>query len=168
VVTMTSVAIVVGAVALERIVELAVSRRNERRLRARGGREHGAGHYPVMVLLHVLLLVGCLVERGPLLPVMLVIAVLAQALRWWAIGSLGEHWCTRVIVVPDAPRVVRGPYRFFPHPNYVAVVIEGLALPLVHSAWITAIAFTVANACLLAVRIRTEDRALTAMRPAWT
>ena len=91
---------------------------------------------------------------------MLALAVAAQALRWWCITTLGHRWNTRVIVVPDTPLVRGGPYRFLHHPNYVAVVLEGIALPLVHTAWITAVCFTVANAWLLAVRIRVENAAL--------
>jgi methyltransferase len=86
--------------------------------------------------------------------------VASQGLRWWCIATLGRRWNTRVIVVPDLPLVRSGPYRFFRHPNYVAVVVEGVALPLVHAAWITAVTFTVLNAGLLAVRIRAEDAAL--------
>ena len=84
----------------------------------------------------------------------------AQALRWWCITTLGRRWNTRVIVVPGLPPVTRGPYRLFSHPNYVAVVVEGVALPLVHGAWITAAVFTVLNAALLSVRIRVENAAL--------
>jgi len=84
----------------------------------------------------------------------------AQALRWWCIRTLGPQWNTRIIVVPGLALVGGGPYRFFRHPNYVAVVVEGVALPLVHSAWVTALVFTVLNAALLTVRIRVEDRAL--------
>ena len=90
----------------------------------------------------------------------LALAVASQALRWWCITSLGRHWSTRVLVVPGDELVTRGPYRFLRHPNYVAVVVEGVALPLVHTAWITATAFTVLNAVLLRTRIRVEDRAL--------
>jgi methyltransferase len=88
------------------------------------------------------------------------VVVLAQALRWWCITVLGPRWNTRVIVVPGLPLVERGPYRWLRHPNYVAVVLEGVALPLVHSAWITAVAFTVVNAGLLRVRISSENAAL--------
>jgi hypothetical protein len=91
---------------------------------------------------------------------MLALVLAAQALRWWCIVTLGRQWNTRVIVVPGLPRVTGGPYRFLSHPNYVAVVIEGFALPLVHSAWITALVFTLCNAVLLSVRIRVENRAL--------
>jgi methyltransferase len=91
---------------------------------------------------------------------MLALLAASQALRWWCIATLGRQWNTRVIVVPGTLRVTGGPYRLIPHPNYVAVVMEGLALPLTHSAWTTAVVFTLLNACLLATRIRTEDAAL--------
>jgi methyltransferase len=156
------------AVGLERVAELVVSNRNAAWSLSRGGVETGRGHYPPMVLLHTGLLVGALAEvwlrRPELSPAlgltMLALVVLSQALRWWCITTLGRRWNTRVIVVPGLAPVTGGPYRFMSHPNYVAVVVEGIALPLVHSAWITAIAFTVLNAALLTVRIRTEDAAL--------
>jgi methyltransferase len=91
---------------------------------------------------------------------MLAVVVLAQALRWWCIRTLGPQWNTRVIVVPGMPRVTGGPYRWMKHPNYVAVVVEGIALPLVHTAWITAVVFTVLNAWVLRVRLADENRAL--------
>jgi methyltransferase len=94
---------------------------------------------------------------------MLTVVVAAQVLRWWCITSLGSQWNTRVIVISDAPRVTGGPYRFIPHPNYVAVVLEGIALPLVHSAWLTAIVFTVLNALLLHTRIKVENNALASL-----
>lgn len=160
--------LLVGAVAGERLVELVVARRNLAWSRAQGGIEVGFGHYPVMVVLHVGLLLGCLVEVAvldrPFLPwlgwPMVAVLVAAQALRWWCIASLGYRWNTRVIVIPGAPRISGGPYRVFSHPNYVAVVAEGIALPLVHSAWITAVVFTALNAALLTVRTRTENTAL--------
>jgi methyltransferase len=165
---MTWVVVLVAAVGVERLAEMAISRRNTAWSMARGGREYGAGHYPVMVALHVGLLAGIVVEvavRRPeptpaLVVPMLVLVAGAQALRWWCIAVLGRQWNTRVIVVPGLPRVTGGPYRFLAHPNYVAVVVEGLALPLACSAWVTAVLFTVANAALLAVRIRTEERAI--------
>jgi methyltransferase len=160
--------VLVLAVGLERVAELVVSQRNAALSLARGGVEAGRGHYPFMVVLHTGLLVGALVEvwmRRPdtaavLAWVMLVLVAASQALRWWCIATLGRQWNTRVIVVPGAARVTGGPYRWIPHPNYVAVVVEGLALPLVHSAWITAVVFTALNGVLLATRIRTEDAAL--------
>lgn len=158
----------IAAVAAERVAELVVSQRNLAWSRARGGMEFGAGHYPAMVVLHTVLLVGCLAEVAVLnrsfIPVlgwsMLAIVVAAQGLRWWCITTLGPQWNTRVVVVPGAPRVAAGPYRFLPHPNYVAVAAEGLALPLVHTAWITAAVFTVLNAVLMVVRIGAENAAL--------
>lgn len=162
----------IGAVALERLAELVVARRNERWSRAQGGVETGAGHYPVMVALHTGLLVGALLEVGlgsrPFVAAlgwpMLVLVIGSQALRWWCIATLGRQWNTRILVVPGAPRITGGPYRRVPHPNYVAVVVEGAALPLVHTAWLTAVAFTVLNAALLRTRIAAENRALLALR----
>jgi len=160
--------LLIAVVACERVAELIVSNRNLAWSRTRGGIEFGAGHYPVMVVLHTGLLVGCLAEvawlHRPFLPSlgwpMLAIVVAAQALRWWCITTLGRQWNTRVVVVPGAPRVSGGPYRLIPHPNYVAVIAEGVALPLVHTAWITALVFTVLNAALLTTRITTENNAL--------
>ncbi|HEX3589100.1 MAG TPA: isoprenylcysteine carboxyl methyltransferase family protein [Pseudonocardiaceae bacterium] len=162
--------ILVFAVGLERLAELVVAKRNLAWSLARGGRESGFGHYPFMVALHTGLLAGCVLEvwlgGRPFIPVlgwpMLVLALGSQALRWWCIRALGPQWNTRVIVVPNAGRVTGGPYRFLNHPNYVAVVVEGAALPLVHTAWLTALCFTVLNAVLLTVRIRTENSALAA------
>lgn len=158
----------VAAVGLERLAELVVSTRNLRWSRARGGREYGRGHYPAMVVLHTWLLLACVLESGllhrPILAAlawpMVAVVLLAQALRWWCITTLGPRWNTRVVVVPGLPLVARGPYRWLSHPNYVAVVAEGIALPLVGSAWITALTFTVLNAALLRTRIRTENAAL--------
>ena len=161
-------AVLVAVVGLERVAELVVSNRNAAWAFARGGRESGRGHYPAMVVLHTALLVGAVVEVlaldrafHPLLGwAMLALVLGSQALRWWCIRTLGHQWNTRVVVVPGAGRVTTGPYRWFAHPNYVAVVVEGVALPLVHTAWVTALVFTVLNAALLAVRLRAEERAL--------
>ncbi|NTW40433.1 MAG: hypothetical protein HGA44_11205 [Cellulomonadaceae bacterium] len=162
--------LVVAATALERLAELVVSQRNARWSFARGGVEHGRGHFPAMVALHSALLVACIVEvhvaGRPFVPAIgwpaLVLVIASQALRWWCIATLGRRWNTRVVVVPGLPLVDSGPYRWLRHPNYVAVVVEGLALPLVHTAWVTALTFTVLNAVLLLrFRIPTEERALT-------
>jgi methyltransferase len=172
---MTSLAwysVLIALVVLERLAELVVSRRHAGWALSRGGVEHGRGHYPWMVLLHTGLLVACLGEAWildrPFNPAvgwtMLAVVVAAQALRWWCILTLGRRWNTRVIVVPGMPLVARGPYRRLRHPNYVAVVAEGIALPLVHGSWVTALVFTLLNAWLLTVRIRTEDRALEPLR----
>jgi methyltransferase len=161
--------VLVALVGLERLAELVVSRRNAAwSLEQPGGFETGRGHYPVMVVLHTGLLVGMLVEAWVVRPdvaaalagTMLVLVVASQGLRWWCIATLGRRWNTRVIVVPELPLVRSGPYRFLGHPNYVAVVVEGFALPLVHAAWVTALVFSVANAALLTVRLRVENSAL--------
>jgi len=163
--------LLIVAVACERLAELVVSQRNLAWSRARGGVEFGGGHYPVMVALHSGLLAACLIEaialHRPFIPalgwVMLAIVLAAQALRWWCIGTLGRQWNTRVVVVPGAARVAGGPYRFLAHPNYVAVIAEGAALPLVHTAWITALVFSVLNAALLTTRIKVENAALASL-----
>jgi methyltransferase len=156
------------AVGIERLAELIVSKRNARWAFAHGGKEFGHDHYPLMVTIHSALLLGCVAEVqalhrpfiGWLGWPMLGVVAFSQALRWWCVATLGHRWNTLVIVVPHAPLVRRGPYRWLRHPNYVAVVAEGLALPLVHTAWLTAAAFTLANAVLLTVRIRVENAAL--------
>jgi methyltransferase len=168
---MTWYLLLIGAVVVERIAEVVVAERHRSASQQRGGVEFGAGHYPVMVALHTALLAGCLLEpvalHRPFIPVlgwsMLAIVIAAQALRWWCITTLGYQWNTRVIVIPGAARVTGGPYRFLPHPNYVAVIAEGVALPLVHTAWITAMLFSVLNAVLLRRRIHVENAALASL-----
>ena len=160
--------LLIVAVGIERLVELLVAKNNARWALAHGGKEFGRNHYPDMVALHTALLVGCIVEvwvvHRPFIPALgwptLAVAALSQVLRWWCVTTLGRRWNTRVITMPDSPLVRRGPYRWLHHPNYVVVVTEGLALPLIHAAWLTAIGFTVANALLLTVRIRVENSAL--------
>ena len=160
-------------IAFERVAELAVSQRHAAESLRQGGMESGRGHFPVMVALHTGLLIGCWAEPLALhrvfLPAlfwpMFALVVGANALRWWCIATLGPRWSARVIVMPGIPLVRTGPYRWFAHPNYVAVVVEGAALPLAGSAWITACTFTVANAALLTVRLRCETRALAAAAP---
>jgi methyltransferase len=166
--SLTAFTVLVILVGLERLAELVVSNRNAAWSLERAGVEYGRGHYPFMVVLHSGFLVAMLVEAWVVRPdvsaalawSMLALVLLSQALRWWCIATLGPRWNTRVIVVPGLPRVTGGPYRFFSHPNYVAVVVEGIALPMVHAAWITALAFTVLNAVLLTVRIGVENTAL--------
>jgi methyltransferase len=156
------------AVGVERLVELRVSAVNLKWSRERGGVERGRRHFRVMTVLHAALLVGCVLEvvllDRPFLPwlgwPMLAVVVAAQGLRWWVIATLGHQWNVRVVVVPGLPRVTGGPFRLLHHPNYVAVVAEGIALPLVHDAWLTALLFSLANAVLLTVRVRCENAAL--------
>jgi methyltransferase len=155
-------------ICLERVAELAVSARHAAASLARGGAESGRGHVPTMVALHAALIAGCWIEpivtHATFLPAlawpMIALVIAANALRWWCIATLGPRWSARVIVLPGEPLVRTGPYRWFAHPNYVAVIVEGAALPLAGSAWITAAGFTVLNAALLTVRIRCESRAL--------
>jgi len=154
--------------ALERIGELVLSRRNARRAFARGAVEVGQRHYRVMAVFHTLFLVACAVEPivwphaypAALGAAALAGAVAAQALRYWAIATLGERWNVRIIVLPGAAPVVAGPYRWVRHPNYVAVVLEMLCVPLIHGAFVTALAFSLGNGLLLLVRIRAEEAAL--------
>ncbi len=171
---MTWYVALVAATAVERLVELVVSTRNARWSFDRGGVESGRGHFPAMVALHSGLLVACVAEvvlaDRPFLPwlgwPMLAVVVASQVLRWWCVTTLGTRWNTRIIIVPGLPLVAGGPYRWLRHPNYVAVVAEGVALPLVHTAWVTALCFTVLNAVLLLrFRIPAEERAL-ALLPA--
>jgi methyltransferase len=152
----------------ERVGELLLSRRNARIALARGGREAGAAHFPAMAALHGLFLPACALEvlllrrpfPGALGWTALGASLAAQGLRWWAIASLGWRWNVRVIVVPGEPPVRRGPYRFVRHPNYIAVALEMVCVPLVHGAWMCALLFSALNAAVLRVRIRDEERAL--------
>ena len=157
-----------GVVVLERVVELAITRRNRAWALAQGGVEVGADHYAWMVVVHTLFLIACptevwLLER-PFVPglalAMALLLVLTMGLRYWAIATLGKRWTTRVVCVPGLPVVTGGPYRLFRHPNYLAVVVEIFALPLVHGAWLTAAAFSVANLFVLRTRIAVEEAAL--------
>ncbi|MBP1635001.1 MAG: Isoprenylcysteine carboxyl methyltransferase family protein [Acidobacteria bacterium] len=160
--------VLVIAVAAERVVELLISARNGRRARARGAVEAGRGHYPVMVAVHAAFLAACPLEvwrlHRPWLPAlglpMLALVVGAQALRYWVVRTLHGRWTTRVLYVPGDPLVTGGPYRWMRHPNYLAIVIEMAALPLVHTAWIAAVVFSAANAALLRRRIAAEERLL--------
>ncbi|MGH8907972.1 MAG: isoprenylcysteine carboxyl methyltransferase family protein [Egibacteraceae bacterium] len=166
----TLLVLAVGGV---RLIELAVSARHSRWARARGGVEYGRGHYPALIAVHVGLFAGMLIEvqvaARPFLPVlgwpMLALVLASHALLWWCIRTLGPRWNTRVIVIPGMPLVASGPYRWLRHPNYAAVVVEGVALPLVHTAWLTALAFTLVNGVVLAVRIRVENAALALASP---
>ncbi|WNG29781.1 hypothetical protein F0U62_41570 [Cystobacter fuscus] len=157
-----------GFIVVERLFELVLSARNARRALAQGGREVGQGHYRVMTVLHTAFLLACAGEvlvfqrtfPGALGWAALVGAVAAQALRYWAISTLGERWNTRIIFIPEAQPVTSGPYRFVRHPNYVAVILEMACIPLIHGGYLTALLFSVANAVLLSVRIRAEEAAL--------
>ena len=156
-------------VALERLAELRLSRRNENRLYELGAREHAAGHFIAMQLLHTLWFVSIVAEVTLLRPsfqlwvsvLAAVCFVIGQCLRYAAIHALGGRWTVRVLTLPGAAPVTRGIYRYLRHPNYLGVILEIAALPLMHSAWRSALIFSLANAALLAVRIRKEEHALT-------
>jgi methyltransferase len=154
-------------ICVERVAELAVARRHARWSLQRGAREFGQGHYPAIVAVHCALLAGCLAEpplaHRPFIPAlgapMLALVLLAQPARLWCIKALGPRWNTRVLVIPDAALIRTGPYRYLRHPGYITAAVEGAALPLVHTAWLTCVCFTIANAAILTVRIRCEAAA---------
>jgi methyltransferase len=156
------------ALACQRLAELAVSRRHERALRERGAVEHARGQMPVMIALHAGWLVAMLAEVFVLERTFepwlgasaLAVLAVGQGLRLWAISALGERWTVRVLTWPGEHAVASGPFRYIRHPNYLGVWLETVALPLVHGGVITAAVFGVAQAAMLAVRIRAEERAL--------
>ena len=160
---MSALYAVVGFIVAQRLAELVYSTRNERRLKARGACEAGAGHYPLIVALHAAWLVALVLTVPPAtpanLPLLGVFAAL-QAVRVWVIASLGERWTTRVIVLPGAPLVAKGPYRYLRHPNYAVVCGEIAVTPLMFGAWQMAAVFSVLNLALLRHRVRVEEAAL--------
>lgn len=158
---------VIALVALQRVVELVHAARNTRALLAAGGIEQGAAHYPLLVILHSAWLIALLVTvpaGQPALWPLLAVFLLLQAARVWVIASLGRFWTTRVITLPDAPLVRRGPYRWSRHPNYLVVALEIAVLPLAFGAWELAVLFSLLNAAVLARRIQVEERAIAPRR----
>jgi methyltransferase len=154
----------------QRLSELAVSRRNRQWAMSRGGIEAGRGQYPVVVALHALFFLSLVAEHrflprdwSPIWPFWLGVLIVSQLLRAWSMLSLGRYWNSRVIVIPGERPVLKGPYRFIRHPNYVAVVVEILAIPTLCGAYLTAAVFSVLNALVLFWRIREEERALDLM-----
>jgi methyltransferase len=154
--------VILALVTVQRLSELWLSRRNTRRLLAQGAREHGSGHYPLIVAVHALWLASLwwLALSRPVDGFWLGIFVLLEVARLWVLATLGPRWTTRIIVLPDAPLVRGGPYRFVNHPNYWVVIGEIAALPLVFGLWQVALVFTLLNAIVLAIRISSENRAL--------
>lgn len=164
---MTALWWLLGFVVLQRLAELVHARRNERRLRAEGAVEHGSGHYPLIVLLHVMWLAAIawfVPADTPPNGYWLGLFGLLQLARLWVLASMGRYWTTRVVTLPDAPLVRHGPYRWVRHPNYLIVAAEIAVLPAIFGAWTIAIVFSIANAILLAWRIRIEDAALAPRR----
>jgi len=159
--------LLIGLVAVQRLCEMTYAARNTKRLLARGGIEIGREHYPLIVILHGAWLVAVVLALPvdpPIYPIPLVLFLALQAARIWVIASLGEYWTTRIITVPDAPLVVRGPYRYLKHPNYVVVSGEIAMLPLVFGEIWVAVLFTVLNAAILSLRVKVENAALAARR----
>jgi methyltransferase len=158
----TLVEIILGAVALQRVGELVLSRRNTHSLLARGAIEVTPGHYPLMVAVHAAWLISLWVlgHDQPVNMVGLLFYLVLQGLRVWVMWTLGSRWTTRIIVLPEQPLVSAGPYRFLSHPNYAVVVGEIAVLPLALNLPIVAAVFTILNAMVLAIRIRAENRAL--------
>lgn len=159
---MTPAATVLALVTAERLAELALARHNTRALLARGAREVAPGHYPLLVLLHAAWLAGLWAfgRDAPVSPGWLALFALLQVGRVWVLATLGPRWTTRILVLPGAPLVATGPYRFLSHPNYAVVVGEIATLPLAFGLPGFALLFTALNAAVLAVRIRAESRAL--------
>jgi len=153
---------ILSFVTLQRLVELWLSKRNTGRLLARGAREHAPAHYPLIVTVHVawLATLWWLAPTQDIEGFWLAMFVLIELARIWVLASLGPRWTTRIIVLPDASLVARGPYRWISHPNYLVVSAEILALPLVFGLWVVALVFTLLNAAVLTVRIRAENEAL--------
>ena len=163
---MTLNIVILLAVTLQRVGELWLARHNTQRLLEQGAHEHAPGHYPLIVAVHALWLAALwwLAPGRPIDGFWLALFVLLQLARVWVIATLGERWTTRIIVLPDAPLVRRGPYRFVNHPNYLVVIGEIAALPLAFGLWAVALLFTLLNAAVLAIRIREENRALASLR----
>ncbi|MBV8977651.1 MAG: hypothetical protein JO261_03130 [Alphaproteobacteria bacterium] len=154
---------IIALVALQRLFEVVYAARNTARLKQRGAIEVGAGHYPLIVLLHIAWLAAIALALPRPLTIswtLIALMVLLQALRAWVLVTLGPYWTTRILTVPDAPLVSRGPYRFVRHPNYLVVVAEILVLPLAFAEWWVAAVFTLLNAAMLSWRIHLEDLAL--------
>ncbi len=164
---------VIAVVLVQRVTELRLAKRNEAWAREQGAREYGAGHYPLFFVLHGGWAIGWISEaalRGPTLApgwwAWLGGFVIAEALRYWAIGTLGKRWNTRILVIAGLEPIRSGPYRFVRHPNYLAVAIELACIPMLFGAWITAVVASVLNAViLLGVRIPAENAALRAHSP---
>ncbi|MCK1982502.1 MULTISPECIES: isoprenylcysteine carboxyl methyltransferase family protein [Peribacillus] len=160
-------AIFIILIAIQRLVELYIAKQNEKQLKAAGAVEYGESHYRWMVLMHlsffiVLIIEVIMLERNMsgLWPIWLTLFLIAQSGRIWAIRSLGKHWNTKIIVVPDADVVIKGPYKYFKHPNYIIVATEILVISLLFNAYYTAIIFSLLNVWMMTVRIPLEEKAL--------
>jgi methyltransferase len=150
-----------------RIMELIIAKRNERIVKAMGAKEFGARHYPWIVAMHVLFLLSFTVESlwkgaepSPWWPFLFSLFVVVQGLRIWTLSSLGRFWNTKILVLPSAPVVAKGPYRWIRHPNYFIVAMEIWLIPFMFQAYWTALVFSIANGIMLSIRIAIEEEAL--------
>ena len=163
---MSAAAIILALVTLQRLGELVISHRNTKALLAGGGYEVAAGHYPLIVAVHVLWLAALwwLAPGRAIVWPLVGLFLLLQLARLWVLATLGERWTTRIIILPGAPLVTGGPFRFFRHPNYLVVAAEIIVLPLAFGLWQAALVFSVLNGVVLAIRIRAEEKALAPVR----
>jgi methyltransferase len=159
---MTVAALILAFVTLQRLAELVVARRNTAALLARGAYEVAPGHYPLIVAVHAgwLAALWWLAPGKPVLWPLIGMFALLQATRLWVLATLGPRWTTRIIILPGAPLVTGGPFRYLSHPNYAVVVAEIAILPLAFGLWQIALLFSLLNAAVLTIRIRAENRAL--------
>ena len=158
---------ILAFVTLQRLSELAIARRNTRRLLAKGAREYSSGHYPLIVAVHAgwLAALWWLAPGRPINWPLIGVFALLQLGRVWTLSTLGERWTTRIIILPGAPLVTSGPFRFVSHPNYLVVVGEIAILPLAFGLWQVAVILTLLNAAVLTIRVRAEERALAGAAP---
>jgi methyltransferase len=163
---MTAV-VILALVTMQRLAELVIARRNTRTLLAQGAREESPGHYPLIVAVHALWLASLwwLAPGRPVNWFLVGVFLLLQAARLWVLATLGRRWTTRIIVLPGAPLVTRGPYRWDRHPNYLIVIAEIATLPLAFGLWSVALIFSALNAAVLTIRIRAEAKALALASP---
>jgi methyltransferase len=157
----------IGFIIFQRLAELAVAKRNEEWMKSKGAKEYGKGHYPAMVLIHISFFVVFIFEviffnknLSVYWPVLLALFLFTQAMRVWALTSLGRFWNTKIIILPGADVVKKGPYKVIKHPNYVIVTLELIIIPLMFNAFITLAVFSILNMVILSIRIPAEERAL--------
>lgn len=159
--------IFLSIIILQRLFELIVARRNEKWMKEQGAVEYGQEHYPIMVMMHSLFFAAFCMEVivfkkhiSPVWPMLLSIFIATQAIRIWALSSLGKYWNTKIIVLPSTTIVKKGPYKYLRHPNYTIVILEILVIPMLFQAYWTAVIFTILNVWMLSVRIPLEEKAL--------
>ncbi|KAF1679885.1 isoprenylcysteine carboxyl methyltransferase family protein [Bacillus sp. SKDU12] len=151
----------------QRAAEMAVARQNEQKVKQQGAMEFGESHYPYMIIMHILFFLSLMAEvllmnkQPSSWWIAIAVAITTvQAVRYWALCSLGSYWNTKILVVPGAELVKKGPYKWMKHPNYTVVILEIVLIPLLYQAYVTMCLFSILNAAMLTVRIRTEDKAL--------